>query len=330
MAGTGILVVVETSAGVPRPTALELFGAARAIGDALGPVTALVVGRSVAAAADQVARLGADRVLVADAEEFAEPVAARMARAVAAAWETAQPTLVFLPGTTLGRDVAAVVAAQRGVPHLVDVVMLELTDEEIVAIRPVYQSKLLTTVRASRARPAVVTVRAGSFRPPEPAEPAARVEPLTVTLSDADRRVRVTRTVEKPRGQVDLESAPVVVVGGRGIGEPEGFAQLAELAELLGGALGCTRAVSDLGWRPHYEQIGQTGKQVRPKLYLGVGVSGAVQHTVGMQGSETIVVINRDPNAPLVKMADFALVADWTEIVPRLIARLRERRGRAG
>ncbi|MCS7051964.1 MAG: electron transfer flavoprotein subunit alpha/FixB family protein, partial [Thermomicrobium sp.] len=157
----------------------------------------------------------------------------------------------------------------------------------------------------------------------------ATVESFAVALEAADERVRVTRMVEKPRGQVDLESAAVVVVGGRGIGGPEGFAQLAELADLLGGALGCTRAVSDLGWRPHYEQIGQTGKQVRPRLYLGIGVSGAVQHTVGMQGSETVVAINRDPNAPLVRMADFAAIGDWNEIVPRLIARLRGRRGQS-
>jgi len=328
MTANGILLVVETSGAQPRPAALELFGAVSSVREALGPVTALVVGHNVAAAAAQVARLGATRVLVVDAPAFAEPVAERTARAVLTAWERVAPALVLLPGTTLGRDVAALVAAQRAVPHLVDVVALHVTSDEFVATRPVYQSKLLTSVRASRARPAVVTIRTGSFRPPDPGEPAP-IEPLQVELAATDQRVRVTRMVEKPRGQVDLESAPVVVVGGRGVGGPEGFGQLAELAELLGGALGCTRAVSDLGWRPHYEQIGQTGKHVRPKLYLGVGVSGAVQHTVGMQGSETIVVINRDPNAPLVKMADFAVIADWNEIVPRLIARLRERRGRS-
>jgi len=329
MAANGILVVVETASGQPRPAALDLFGAAQAVQETLGPVTALVVGHGIAAAAEQVGRLGVTSLLTVDAPDFAEPVAERMTRAVLAAWERLDPALVLLPGTTLGRDVAALVAARMGVPHLVDVVALAVTPEEFVATRPVYQSKLLTTVRAPRGRPVVVTVRAGSYRPPEPGATVATVEPLPVTIPDGDRRIRVTRMVDKPRGQVDLESAPVVVVGGRGVGGPEGFEQLAELAELLGGALGCTRAVSDLGWRPHYEQIGQTGKQVRPKLYFGVGVSGAVQHTVGMQGSETVVVINRDPNAPLVKQADFAVIADWNEIVPRLIARLRERRGHA-
>ncbi len=330
MAENGTLVVVETSGAQARPTALELFGAAQALREALGPVTALVVGQGIAPAVEQVARLGVDRVLTVEGPVFADPVAERMLRAVRAAWESVRPSLVLVPGTTLGRDVAALLAAQQGLPYLVDVVMLGATADEIVATRPVYQSKLLTTVRASRSRTVVATLRAGSYRPPEPREPAGTVEPLPVDVSADAQRVRVTKMVEKPRGQVDLESAPVVVVGGRGIGGPEGFAQLAELAELLGGALGCTRAVSDLGWRPHYEQIGQTGKQVRPKLYLGVGVSGAVQHTVAMQGSETIVVVNRDPNAPLVKMADFAVIADWNEIVPRLIARLRERRGGTG
>jgi len=141
--------------------------------------------------------------------------------------------------------------------------------------------------------------------------------------------VTVTRLVEKPKGQTNLESAPVVVVGGRGVGSAENFRLVEELAAAIDGAVGCTRAVSDLGWRPHYEQIGQTGKNVRPKLYLGVGVSGAVQHTVGTRGSDTIVVINRDPNAPLVKMADFAIIGDLFDIVPRLTKRLREVRGKA-
>ncbi len=328
MQSSGILVFVETSGGAARATALELFGAAAAVQNALGPVTALVVGHGIAPAVEQVAALGPDRVLVVDDPHCAHPVAAVMARAVLTAWDVVQPALTLLPSTTLGRDVAALVAARHGVPHFADIVSLDVTSEQFVATRPVYQSKLLTTVRASRTRPAVATIRAGTYRVPEPRGQQARVEDLAVAFSPADQRARVTRMVEKPRGQVDLENAPVVVVGGRGVGGPEGFAQLAELAELLGGALGCTRAVSDLGWRPHAEQIGQTGKQVRPRLYLGVGVSGAVQHTVGMQGSETIVVINRDPNAPLVKMADFALIADWNEVVPRLIARLRERRGR--
>ncbi len=327
MQSGGILAVVETVDGVARPSALELLGAAATLQEAFGPVTALVAGHGVAPAVEHVSVLGPQWVLVVDDPQCGHPVAALMTRVVATAWDVVQPALVLLPGTTLGRDVAALLAAQRRVPHLADVVHLDGTPDEVVARRPVYQGKLLTTVRAPRTHPVVATVRAGAYRVPESRDQRARIEDLAVPFAPADQRARVTRMVEKPRGQVDLENAPVVVVGGRGLGGPEGFAQLAELAELLGGALGCTRAVSDLGWRPHAEQIGQTGKQVRPRLYLGVGVSGAVQHTVGMQGSETIVVINRDPNAPLVNMADFALIADWKEIVPRLIARLRERRG---
>lgn len=325
---SGILVIVETAGGAARASSLELFGAAAQLRAAVGPTTALVVGHDVARVAEEIARLPTDQVLLVDAPPFAEPVAARMTRAVLAAWEQVQPAVVLLAATTLGRDVAALVAALRGVPHLVDVVTIEASETEFIATRPVYQSKLLTTVRTPRTRPVVLTVRSGAFRPPSATASAARIQPLSVELTASDERVRVSRMVEKPRSQVDLEHAPVVIVGGRGIGGPDGFALLEELAALLDGAVGCTRAVSDLGWRPHADQIGQTGKQVRPRLYLGIGVSGAVQHTVGMQGSETIVVINRDPNAPLVRQADFALIADWQEIVPRLIARLRERRER--
>lgn len=322
----GVLVVVETAGGIARPAALELFGLAEQLKTTLSPVNALVIGHQVSGVVDQVARLGPERVFVVDEPPFAELVASRVTRALLAAWAQLSPALVLLPGTTLGRDVAALAAATQGVPHLVDVVTVSVGDTEVRATRPVYQSKLLTTVRTSRSRPVVLTVRAGTYRAPDPAASAAVIESLTVSFTEADQRIEVTRLVEKPRGQVDLEHAPVVVVGGRGIGGPEGFDQLTELARLLGGAVGCTRAVSDLGWRPHADQIGQTGKQVRPRLYLGVGVSGAMQHTVGMQGSETVVVINRDRNASLVRFADCAIIADWQEIVPRLIARLRERR----
>jgi len=218
-------------------------------------------------------------------------------------------------------------AARYRSAHLVNCVRVEIADGAIEATRPVYQDKLLTRVRTPRGQRVFLTLRSGAFAAPETdVRRKVPIEPITVSFSEADLAVAVTGLVEKPTGAIDLESAPVVVVGGRGVGSADNFRLIEELAEALSGAVGCTRAVSDLGWRPHYEQIGQTGKNVRPRLYLGVGVSGAVQHTVGMRASDTVVVINRDPNAPLVKMADFAVIADLFEIVPRLTRRLRELR----
>ncbi len=331
MAQERVLVVVETVGSEARPASLELFGAGRPLADRLGgELVGLVIGSGVQRVAELAGHLGADRVLLADDPALGEPVAARAARAVEAAIAASDPALILLPATTLGRDVAPLLAATFRAAHLVNCVRIEVDDETVTATRPVYQDKLLTTVRAARSQRVFVTVRSGAFAVPE-AQPGLQVpiEQLAVSLTDADRAVVVTQLVEKPKGMTNLENAPIVVVGGRGVGSAENFRLVEELAAALDGAVGCTRAVSDLGWRPHYEQIGQTGKNIRPKLYLGVGVSGAVQHTVGMRSSDTIVVINRDPNAPLVKMADFAIVGDLFEIVPRLTKRLRELRGTA-
>lgn len=331
MSQARVLAVIETVGGEARPTALELFGAGRPLADQVnGELVALVVGAGVHAVAQQAMELGADRVLVADAPGLADPVAARVARVTEAAMAAVAPEFVLLPATTLGRDVAPLIAGRLRAAHLVNCMRIEVDADHVTAVRPVYQDKLLTTVRVKRGGTVLLTARSGAFTVPErQTGRQVPVETLDVTFTEADEAVTVTHLVEKPKGQTNLESAAVVVVGGRGVGSAENFRMLEELAAALDGALGCTRAVSDLGWRPHYEQIGQTGKQVRPKLYVGVGVSGAVQHTVGMRGSDTIVVINRDPNAPLVKMADFAIVGDLFEIVPRLTARLREVRAEA-
>ena len=330
MSQARVLAVVETVGSEARPASLELFGAGRPLADRLGgELVALVVGSGVQTVAELAGALGADRVLMVDDPALAEPVAARAARAVEAAISATDPELVLLPATTLGRDVAPLLAGRLRAAHLVNCTRIEIDDEAVSATRPVYQDKLLTTVRAPRGRRVFITVRSGAFAAPElQVGRQVPVEPLPVSFTEADLAVTVTRLVEKPKGQTNLESAPIVVVGGRGVGSAENFRLVEELAAAIDGAVGCTRAVSDLGWRPHYEQIGQTGKNVRPKLYLGVGVSGAVQHTVGMRGSDTIVVINRDPNAPLVKMADFAIIGDLFEIVPRLTRRLREVRGK--
>lgn len=327
----GVLVFVELAGSEPRGVALETLGAAAHVAGTLGEVTALVIGHECHAVAERIGQYGPSRVLVVDDPAFAAPVAGPYARALEAAVAATEPALVLLPATTLGRDIAPIVATRLGAPHLVECMSLTVEDQTITATRPVYQGKLLTMVTAPRDTVVFATVRAGAFKAPTPDEAKqATIERMTVTLDAADQRAAVTGLAPKGRGGTALESAPIVVVGGRGIGGPQGFALLEELAAALGGAVGCTRAVSDLGWRPHDEQIGQTGKQVSPKLYLGVGVSGAVQHTVGMRGAEVVVAINRDPNAPLVQMADFAIVADYNEIVPRLTKRLQELREAAG
>ncbi len=169
----------------------------------------------------------------------------------------------------------------------------------------------------------MATVRSGSFARAEPGLTEPVVEMLDVALAQEDQRVSLVETTPKGIGVSRLDSAEVVVRGGRGLKEPAHFAMVEELAEALGAAVGATRAVVDAGWRPHHEQIGQTGKTVSPRLYIAVGVSGAVQHNVGMQGSDYIVAINRDPDAPIFKIASFGIVGDLFEVVPALTAEVR-------
>jgi electron transfer flavoprotein alpha subunit len=235
---------------------------------------------------------------------------------------------VLLSGTTAGRDLAAFESGKRGTAHLVDAVKVELDGDEIVVRRPVYQAKLLTEARAKLGEPVFVTVRSGSYAAPEADEGrTVDVETLDVALDQLATRVNVVELLESKAGSANLEAADIVVIGGRGLGEASNFPLAEQLADAFGGAVGATRAVTDLGWRPHYDQVGQTGRVIAPKLYVGVGVSGAVQHTVGMRGSENVVAINRDPDAPIFKLADFGIVGDLFEVVPLLIERLKATRG---
>lgn len=326
----GILLAVETSEGAIRPTARELFGAGRSLAEAVGgPLTALVIGSGLDAAATEAAELGADRVYTADAPELAQFTVDAWAKVVDAAIETVQPAAVLLAGTTSGRDVAPFLAARRRVPYLVDCMRVSYADGAFSGTRPVYQGKLLTDVRAAEGSPVFITLHAGAIEAPQPeAGRTAETTALPLDFAPGEIRVEVKDLVQAPAGPTNLEAAEVVVIGGRGLGEAENFSHAEQLAEVLDGAVGATRAVTDLGWRPHYEQVGQTGKTVAPKLYIGLAVSGAVQHTVGIRGSETIVAINRDPDAPIFKLADFGIVGDVFEIAPKLTARLREVRGK--
>jgi electron transfer flavoprotein alpha subunit len=191
-----------------------------------------------------------------------------------------------------------------------------------VGVRPVYQGKMIADVSIPAGSPTFVSVRAGAFKQAAIAS-AGRVVDLAVDVTSVPMPVEFVGLSQAKGGDAALEDADIVVAGGRGVGSAEEYQIILDLADALGAAVGATRAVTDLGWRPHHEQIGQTGANVRPKLYIGVGVSGAVQHAVGMQNSETIVAINRDRDAPIFRMAEIGVVGDLHEIVPYLITHLR-------
>lgn len=325
---TPILVVAEVRSGEIQATSRELFGIGRELASqAQGSVAALLLGQEADTSVDAAGALGADVVFAPNAPELGQFTVDAYSRAVEAAIDACSARIVLLPGTTGGRDIAPFVAAWRNAPYLVDCTRLRVDGDSVVGARPVYQGKFLTEVTAS-APLVLVTIHAGSFAEPESdASHGAERRELSVDFPDGSIRVDVKDLVAAPSGPTNLDAADVVVVGGRGLGEAENFTLVEQLAQLLGGAVGATRAVTDLGWRPHYEQVGQTGKAISPQLYVGVAVSGAVQHTVGMRASETIVAINRDADAPIFKLADFGIVGDVFEVVPALIERLKASAG---
>jgi electron transfer flavoprotein alpha subunit len=325
---SGVLVVIETSAGEVRSTSLELLAPAR---DLAGgePVTAVVIGSGVGGLAADVAGRGTDRTLVVDAPALARYTIDGYTKAVEAAIAAVQPRLVLFGGTTAGRDLGPYVAARAGSNCLSDCTALRWEGDALVGTRPVFQGKMLTEARYTPRGTAFAVVRGGVFPAPEAAG-TGTAAPLAVEIADSDLRVKLREVTTPPAGAVNLADAEVIVVGGRGLGSKENFdALLGDLADAFDAPIGATRAVTDLGWRPHYEQIGQTGKTVKPRLYIGVGVSGAVQHLVGMQGAETVVVINRDADAPLFKLAAIGVVGDLNEIVPALAREVRAARGKS-
>jgi electron transfer flavoprotein alpha subunit len=323
--GEGVLVVGEAAAdGTPRAISWEILTAARAVADALGGgVSGLFMGSAIADVARDWGAAGADRLLIADDQRLAGLLPNAAAAALAQAIARTNPAVVLVPGTTAGRDYAPLVAARLGAGLAADCVDFIVEDGRLVVVRPVLGGRALTRMHFAGEGPAMASVRGGSFAKAEGAISQPVVEMLDVAFTPDDLRVSLVSTTPKGEGGSRLDTAEVVVSGGRGLKEPANFALVEELAEALGGAVGATRAVVDAGWRPHHEQIGQTGRSVSPRLYVAVGISGAVQHNVGMQGSDTIVAINRDPDAPIFKMASFGIVGDLFEVVPALTAEIR-------
>jgi electron transfer flavoprotein alpha subunit len=236
-----------------------------------------------------------------------------------------EPEVVVAAGNDRGHEVLARVAARLDVPMAANVVEAALDGDFLHLTRQRWGGSLLEEARLS-GTPKLLTVAAHAVEA-RPAGLATTVEEFTPTLADEHFVVRVTRREEPTAGAVRLDTARVVIGGGRGVGSKEGFEPLEELASLLGGAVGGSRVVTNLGWRPHSDQVGQTGARIAPDLYIACGVSGAIQHIVGCKGAKRILVINKDQNAPIVARADWAVIGDLHEIVPAIVAELRKNGG---
>jgi len=285
----------------------------------LGDADAVLVGGGVKALAAEAGRHGAATVHVAEDDSLEPPLPQARVDALAKVVRDAGYDTVLFANPVLAADIAAGLAARLGAGLNWDLVDLESRDGSLVGKRPALQDSVLVDV-GWKTTPGLALFRAGSFDPalaaPGGAEP--QVAEIDVELEEHSRGAKVVGQEEEQPSGPSIEDADVIVAGGRGLGAPENFTLAEELARALGGAVGATRAVVDAGWYPYAAQIGQTGKVVSPKLYVALGISGAIQHKVGMQSSNVIVAINKDPNAPIFEFSDLGIVGDVHEIVPKL------------
>ena len=323
---SNVLVFAETRGDALRKVALEAVTAARRLADATGggEVHALVAGPpGVAARADQLGQYGADVVIAVEHPALATFARESIAETIAARARGASYRVVMLPFSAQGRDLGPRLAAKLDAPTVADVIEVSAAGDSIVAKHPAYANKVIATLEI--AAPVVVLSIRPSAVTAAAAARTARVETMPPATEPSAERVAVKEVVEGGKGKIDLGEAPVIVAGGRGLKAPENFKLVEDLAAAFGNAaVGATRAVTDEGWRPHSDQIGQTGRQVSPQLYVAVGISGAIQHLAGMRTSKTIVAINKDKEAPIFKVADYGIVGDVLEVVPALSAAVRE------
>ena len=315
--GNNVLVFAEQRDGVLKKVALEMLGVGAELAAGLGgSVEAVLLGSGLGDLPDVLARHGASKVYVADDESLAVYSGEGYTNTLAAFIGKVEPAVVLIGATALGRDLAPRLAARLGVGLASDCTAFEVVDGRLLITRPIYAGKALAKVRLS-GDPQMATVRPNVLPVPEPDESAtANVEPIEAAVGNV--RAKVVDVIGAGEGELDVAEANIIVSGGRGVGGPEGFAPIRSLAKTLGAAVGASRAAVDAGWIDHSHQVGQTGKTVTPNLYIACGISGAIQHLAGMKTSKVIVAVNKDPEAPIFKVANYGIVGDLFEVVPLL------------
>ena len=320
--------------------AYELLGKGKELAAKLNEeVTAVLIGHDVKGLADKLAEYGADKVIVVDDPELKEYRTEPYAHALASVINEFKPDIVLVGATAIGRDLGPTVSARVATGLTADCTVLEIGDFPLVAIpgkeaeqkhnqllmtRPAFGGNTIATIACPDNRPQMATVRPGVMQKIEPIVGAkANVIEFNPGFTPNDRYVEIKEIVKAVSDTVDIMDAKILVSGGRGVGSPENFKILEDLAEALGGSVSCSRAVVDSGWKPRDLQVGQTGKTVRPNLYIACGISGAIQHTAGMEESDIIIAINKDEDAPIFSVADYGIVGDLNKIVPQLTAAIK-------
>lgn len=323
-------VFIETNDdGTAKSVGLELLGAGRGLADKQGgKLVGVVIGNNTDSAVKSAVAYGADTVIVVDGKEYEHYTTDAYANALYALVEKYGPTSILIGATNNGRDLGPRVSCRLKTGLTADCTSLAIDEEtgNVAWTRPAFGGNLMATILCPDTRPQIGTVRPGVFKKTEPDElRTAEIIRENIHVDPSEIRTELIEVIKEVADElVDLEGAEIIVSGGRGVGGPEGFKPIRELAEVLGATVGASRAAVDAGWIPHAHQVGQTGKTVGPKIYIACGISGAIQHIAGMSSSKTIIAINKDETAPIFNVADYCVVGDLFEILPVLTAEIKK------
>lgn len=322
----GVWVFAEQREGKIMPVVIELLGEGRKLADEVGcELCAVLCGSGVEDLADELFAYGADKVYLADHEELSTYRTDAYTKVINDAIEQYKPEIVLLGATHIGRDLGPCLAVKANTGLTADCTRLEIDpeDKKIKQTRPAFGGNLMATIVCPNHRPQMSTVRPGVMEKAAYQEGRkGEVIRLDVKFQEGDIRTKVLEIVKNMKESVSLTDADIIVSGGMGLGKPEGFELLKQLADKLGGIIAASRAAVDAGWIDHAYQVGQTGTTVKPKIYIACGISGAIQHVAGMQNSEQIIAINTNENAPIFEVADYGIVGDLYKVIPAIIEEL--------
>ncbi|MGG0717441.1 electron transfer flavoprotein subunit alpha/FixB family protein [Robertmurraya massiliosenegalensis] len=330
----GIWVFIEENDGVVAPVSLELFGAGRKLADKRGvELAGVLIGENIRHLSKTIFEYGADVAYVYDAPIFKHYRTESFMKALLDCSEKHKPEIILYGATSTGKDLASAVATDLPTGLTADTTELDVEEDTglLLASRPAFGGNIMATILCKKYRPQMATVRAKVMKalPPEPGR-GGRVVEESIFLEEEDIRTKVLEIVKETTKKVRIDEADIIVAGGKGLGSAEGFRLVRELAETLGGAVGASRDVVEAGWIEHAHQVGQTGVTVTPKIYIAIGISGAIQHIVGMKNSGLIIAINKDPEASIFESCHYGIVGDAFEVIPILIEQFKQVMSREG
>lgn len=323
---SGVWVFAEQREGVLQKVSLEILGEGRKIADKLGvKLTALLLGHDVKDLANDLGKHGADEVLVIDNPLLKNYTTDGYTKAICEVATERKPGILFIGATFIGRDLGPRVAARLSTGLTADCTILDVDVEkgDLLATRPAFGGNLMATIACPDHRPQMATIRPGVFSKLPVEDREFKVEEVNVNLQENDIRTKIIEIIKEHKDIIDISEAKILVAGGRGVGSKENFTLLEDLASVLGGTVAASRAAVEKGWIDKEYQVGQTGKTVRPTIYVACGISGAIQHVAGMQDSEVIIAINKDESAPIMKVADYAMVGDINKVLPEFINQIK-------